>query len=197
MSGISYTTEQYNENYNDFRPDHTGGTHQQEIGSRDNVDVSSDQGTSDIFNSLYDLLSSSPVGNGVQNETSSNGNQVHEFVDPYFSSEKDKSVLPMTTDNSNQVSNFNSMGNQFTDLETVLDQLKAIRLKDRRNTKGQKKAVKNSKIRIRPLIHRNIENTPDVSLPSSSYVQSQEPVVNRKANKPNVFCKDKSKTILH
>lgn len=199
MPGISYVdiTEQYNENHNDVRPDHTGGTHQQETGSRDNVDVSSDQGTSDIFNNLYEPLSSSPAGNAVQNETNSSGNQVHDFVDPYFSSEKDKSVLPMGIDNTNHMSNFNPMDNQFHDLETVLDQLKAIRLKDRRNTKGQKKAVKKSKIRTRPLLHRNIANTPAVSLPSSSYVQSQEPMVNKKTNKPNEFCKDKGKTILH
>jgi hypothetical protein len=38
MPGISYvdTTEQYHENHHDFQPDHTGGTHQQATGSRDN-----------------------------------------------------------------------------------------------------------------------------------------------------------------
>ena len=58
MPGISYvdTTEQYHENHHDFQPDHTGGTHQQATGSRDNFDnnVSSGHGTSDIFSNFYE-----------------------------------------------------------------------------------------------------------------------------------------------
>jgi hypothetical protein len=204
MPGISYvdTTEQYHENHHDFQPDHTGGTHQQATGSRDNFDnnVSSGHGTSDIFSNFYEPLSNSPTANAVQNEANSSGNQVHDFVDPYFSSGKNKSVLPMDTGNTNHMSNFNPVDNQFYDLDTVLEQLKAIRLKDRRNTKGQKKVVKNSKIRTRLLLHKNTahaDDAPIVHLPSSSYVQNQGPVVNKRTNKPNKFCKDKSKTILY
>jgi hypothetical protein len=58
----------------------------------------------------------------------------------------------------------NPVDNQFYDLDTVLEQLKAIRLKDRRNTKGQKKVVKNSKIRTRLLLHKNTAHADDAPI---------------------------------